>query len=1577
MKCPNKVLPEYRELIDAIGEGNALAAFALNNEEIPSVEDAVSLLGMKANAASTTTTLSRDTQEKLEDFLTKRGIDIINFTKEDALRYGKQWGLSKRNMAAGIADTVNGIIGLLEGKQDVAFGEEAAHMTVAMLKQSNPKLAAEMFERIPKMEIYKKVLQDPAYLKSPNYRLKDGKIDIEAIKEEAIGKLVNEHLANETDRASKLEDYERVLGHETPEKVSMFQRWFDKALQWFKQLFNKYDDNPFKETAKQMLGTSENEFSGTREDLSKDGKTLFQANDEREEKLDWLKKQNNATSILDGKFKYNDKDVRFKLDDSFGMKSNKYAKALGEKGKLDIKDILERYIDDDGSLRTQPLDKTSVSNLDPSKERAYEVLERNIAGRLQSFPTDTKFMHSMNIYNGGDKPDVNGKAASLDLLAMTSDGKAHIYNFEFIREGENVTDGDIPLDQQNSAREYMKDIKGILVKGYKINKFGESRTIPVKIKVNFSNNGRDVSYVPDSIEIAGVKTDIRDKAYVRPIPTFDERTGDAAMDHLIGKFIDLYKAKQGRAGVESKAGTLDQIARAIRHMQIDIGASTLAFQAQNAIIVADRAVADFVENVKNMDLSTVTNQDLAKKASALNMRELDLMVYKEAYFAYKDKYAKSTDEEKVHLDTLKEASDLAETSLFNLQQARGELVIATAKKWGIDGIEKPEKDMTLVQRELTEWSKPITDAQTLSYRILSDANTRIEHGIRNYTDELDEVYKDLQEWQKGKKYTDMLDLLKEKDDKGKRTNRLIKQYKNEFYEKFDDAVEQDTPTSRVWIRKNVNMEAFKTWLDDKALKKREEINTRYPKSERTPGSPWFREVQNVNKFNKVTNDKALYTYARKFPSKIWETDEFGKLSDPKNKQVKRYYDFIQKINSVAAESGYIDWDRSKRFLPFMYKNMAEKMMLGGKISLPDAILSSIAVSDFDLNYGQVDPITNERYMSLPKYHTKDVGDDVSNLSEDLIPNTRVLIHKVIEYKEREAIRPLVESILDFEKNKDSLQTNDIGKVIDSSEPKHDNIKNYDALRKHLSLQFYGRAYDGKNDVLGKEANAGEGYNRFADSVNKFIGMDVVPKVTEGKRYSLLKTLDAIKSFQVQKTLGLNISVPLYRMLSTNIQAYIQAGEYYNHTELSKAELRHGRLQFPGGNHLLQLLLMKTFLPVDTQLHTEARQMSMSKLTRDSVPDLMMKLTQRAHDWIQYVNFDAMINNAVVIDGKVLNARKYLKGSSEYSDRYNQSFDQRKEAEKGFEDKIKALIAEHGLVNKAKEVNGKLVVEGLDLMDGSVTKYMGVIRNMGLKLSGNITKENEINARRNAFVRQFFMFKSWIQGMVSTRYTPLSWKEGEDSYQWGRVATMVSIASDGLASSVGRMVSMLRATDKGVQYLSELYERKKQDYEDRTGKEFKMTQPEFNDMIRGNIQMTFKEIAAQLVLLSGAMTLYAAVKNIDKDKKGALAFTARLIDRSYEELNMYYNPASMQNMANGSLLPAMGFPLDITKAASSTLQYGVGAVTGDKEMRDKAHLTKHLVKLAPVTAQLPNWAGIIFPEYMKQLGYRPDAEQMHH
>ncbi len=93
--------------------------------------------------------------------------------------------------------------------------------------------------------------------------------------------------------------------------------------------------------------------------------------------------------------------------------------------------------------------------------------------------------------------------------------------------------------------------------------------------------------------------------------------------------------------------------------------------------------------------------------------------------------------------------------------------------------------------------------------------------------------------------------------------------------------------------------------------------------------------------------------------------------------------------------------------------------------------------------------------------------------------------------------------------------------------------------------------------------------------------------------------------------------------------------------------------------------------------------------------------------------------------------------------------------------------------------------------------------------------------------------------------------------------------------------------------------------------------------------------------------------------------------------MYYNPITLNNIANGQMIPMLGFFTDLGTFLGSVKDYGVAEVTGDEKAKKTAHVAKHTAKLFPITSQVPNWLGVVMPEYMKTFGYQPAAKTMHH
>jgi hypothetical protein len=168
-------------------------------------------------------------------------------------------------------------------------------------------------------------------------------------------------------------------------------------------------------------------------------------------------------------------------------------------------------------------------------------------------------------------------------------------------------------------------------------------------------------------------------------------------------------------------------------------------------------------------------------------------------------------------------------------------------------------------------------------------------------------------------------------------------------------------------------------------------------------------------------------------------------------------------------------------------------------------------------------------------------------------------------------------------------------------------------------------------------------------------------------------------------------------------------------------------------------------------------------------------------------------------------------------------------------------------------------------------------------------------------------------------------------------------------------------------MEKLYEQKKADFEKERGGKFDMTKEQFYDLVRKNIAQQTKEIACMMLLASALAGLIAVAHDADKDKKGYYAFTERVLERSYEEINLYYNPISMQNIVNGSLFPTLGLLTDAARFSGSFADYGLGKLLNDEEKVKNAHPAKYAMKMLPVSAQFPSYISVLMPDLAKELG----------
>ena len=175
MSCINPKNPEFQALLKEIGNP-LLAEIEFDRREI---KKSSILLQKKGTESSTA---SPKVIELVKNLMKKVGVDIV--AMKEIVVNGVKYDVN------GVADILQKLIQVVEGKEEGSLPEEAMHFVVEILKQKNPALYKKLLKEINSYNILKLVYQE--YGNDENYQTPDGKPDVIKLKEEAIAKLLVE-----------------------------------------------------------------------------------------------------------------------------------------------------------------------------------------------------------------------------------------------------------------------------------------------------------------------------------------------------------------------------------------------------------------------------------------------------------------------------------------------------------------------------------------------------------------------------------------------------------------------------------------------------------------------------------------------------------------------------------------------------------------------------------------------------------------------------------------------------------------------------------------------------------------------------------------------------------------------------------------------------------------------------------------------------------------------------------------------------------------------------------------------------------------------------------------------------------------------------------------------------------------------------------------------------------------------------------------------------------------------------------------------------------------------------------------
>lgn len=1520
-----------------------------------------------------------DKQTAKESVPQKASPKLISLVKEFIKQIGVDYKVvsdvvvdGKKLDSDSVALIMQKLIQVVDGKEDTELPEEAMHFAVAIIKQTNPVLYQQLLKEINSSPVLNQVVAE--YGNNPYYQT-DGKRDYLKLKEEAIAKVL----------VNRLED---ALG----------RTWWDKIVDYFKNLFATR--TAFDQTSLDIL--SGNIASVDDIDVSKES-VYFQLS-KGEKVFNDLLTTSKEITYNDGVYQLGDiKAVRrvsdfvkdfyesvFKNpeDSEFQKTVNELKGEKGTAGHADIEYAQKVLIDPDTGLpREEELDDSNyVSKLNPTDSRMYKMLKDNLRDRINSFPEGTRFMSEVRIFDKKRKV-----AGTVDFLAIEKDGNVNILDWKFMDLDTDKYE-DVPWYKVKAWDIQMKKYKDIISTNYdvKAENFKQTRMIPILAKYTKADYEKEILPRLLEIKIGDAVVQNIEEDYLLPVGITEEKTGNKKIDSLITKLNAVYNKladeRVSESEKSSKAEQLRALYKAIRHLQIKGNVVPLINQAKilnkQVSMLLNRYKSDF----EGKEPSEVEQDKINAFAGMIRIHLEALQPYldlKQLRFLLSD----DTEENNKLKDELRKTIEKVEdyiSDLEELDETFGEKFNNTSST--------PEK----VVKGITKWFSSIATIQVENiqslYKLANRAFFLSNQETLEEVKKLNTLKEDYDKWAsaKGLNKNNYFDIITKKD-----KNELIDEFDKDFYTDLKSKIAKKDFN---WIQNNINKDAYRQYIEEKVEEETTRILSR-PRvgTEDEVKAAIKRDLAKMyNRYsleNTNSNGWLMYDDVKKFPKReLWESKEWKELTAKDssgnfiNKPAIDFYNYIVERNNYYQKIEYLNGKAARKFLPWIRKGFIEGLVFDGKSrGLGEQFLREISMDEAEAGFGQQDPVTGELINTIPKYFTRDLGDDYS---KDLFKTMAMYNEHAIKFKNLKDIEERALQLLRAERNKKSIMSSTFGTLIKENGELKLNLNNQENS-KLLEDMIKGIIYQQKfvqsevfDMALGKISG-------FGKSINDKLGMKIFPEDLEERQLSINKALNTLNTKFQMNVLGLNALSSISNLYGGSVQSIINAGVYFTKLDLVKTQMWFFENKMKGkvfGKDSLgetptkALAALDYFLPfIDNYNREAAKKLSLNKLDEQAIQDFLMIMMRKGEEAVQTMNFFAFMKNAIVVDGKIINVRQYLKSTDEYKNFYGGTQEERKARHEKFEKDVEDLLDEKGVLQLG-EVNdkGEFSIPGVDKKSDSVMEFRRLVQSFTSDALGSMSEENRRLVNMNVYSSSAMVFKNWIPRLVDVRIGNIKYNSASDAYEWGRLRMIFGLLTTDIMKSANSLKAAIAGDgDVWLSQVRELYEKKRQDYYNNTGKELQMTEDEFISLVNQNI----KNQSLDLVILLSMMSLLAGLKAMAPDDdedprvKNQWKFYLKATDKLTDELMYFYNPTTPIDLVSGKggIFPALGLLENYTKFTTNFAKENFGIIIGDEEMQDDAKPIKYLMKSFPIASQASGFLPMFYPEISKDLGIKMQSQ----
>lgn len=1621
VNIPNEMVDDYHEYFTKLEEEEARSA---QREDAERAGEEYSDDYMFQEGQVPSSVASAETIKKVKEVLDKAGIGIKSL--QDYVRGNPDIESTGINA---LADITQRVIAIAEGKEGVALTEEMVHIATAIIEQKNPKMVTEMISKIGRFDIYSRTLEE--YKDNPNYQLPDGKPDIRKIKKEAVDKLIAELIIHQSEGTTEFPELRDGANRST------VRTWWQKILDWFKGMYRSTDIEIFEDVAEKIM----TEGFGTASDI--EGGVMFQLSDKQksfqrklidtantvqkmedekpadpelmgaEESTNWYKLVKPDGSWERIKKRVTDRVkawYRQKFPGKIFTKEekelNEFKRDLGVKFHGYMEEVHERFFHTDpnselyGTRREKPLERPYIPN--DVDEDVYLRMEKYYIDLINKHYSNEKnplVFSEVVIYDGIEK-----EAGTIDLLIVDEDGKTHLYDWKFL--SVNKYANDIPWFKQGAFNIQLGRYKDILVKRYGMNDIGLNRAVPILLDIDRHDKDDPSSRYLKGIKVGSVDPNQIEDLKLVPVSEETESTGIKNIDDVIKKMNAIHKQLSKKTATtdeerEFKIERLNTVRQALRYLQsvneiaplIDV---ISVMRKEGEIIISDWEAKfkgkDRIGDFTNDELSDFA-EDIIEYMSIANVfKDVDKTIGELIYNPSMDKDATSPEMQE-ELEQRKEILSKVRDEAQKITNSYNE-IDTISKEFAdkfigernlVSGLLRPEAVVKNLFTSFTGVSDLPTASTRVLYKLVSDAKANATRDAITKVDKLLDLRKRLEK--RGGNLRKLVQRLYQKDEKGKKVNRLIYKYSKEFYDQIKANAAEDKRSVQ-WIKDNVDVEVY--WKEASEL-----MNSRIEKLERTYD-------ENIEmRDNLILQEKRKWDITRKdfighdnyilkrHPLEKWKSDEYKEIE--KDKDLLELYTFIHGLNDNAAEMGYIDNRVVNTFLPFVRKSFAESISWDFGTSAIKNFGKNLKINPDDVGYGKVNELTHEYEYGIPKYYTQDFTkteqgeNDYSDVSEDLFKNLLLYINHMENYKYLSGVEGQLMLVKQIEKFKGHLATNRVSDIVsEGGRPKV--LEGNEENEKNFELFLRGLLYGQKYPLSDKDSPIPIPHVRtfMIKAINKMAGREVIKPDEKVTNASLIKSVDGINRAMQMKTLGFEAISGAANYFGGNIQALAQAGNYFSQNDFLTNEGKLFGQKFKSKTEKDTFIkLIDTFMPLrDDPIYERAKKAGMGLVTQETLSDFIMMFMKYPEYLVEKSIFISLLDNTMVIDGKLVNIREYVRNKYK-GQRYKQG-GRFKQTERRIRDEIKELKRTKSINSTKKLENGKLVIPGFDMDNrDEIQRLTRLTRRLSRNATGGLSDSDLNLMSMNIWTKSMMIFKSWIPKLVETRFGKFrkitddfsivinedGTTEGE-KYDIGRVRLFGLLLGMSVRDRALHITNILKVNDKGVLALDKMYENFALKYEQRTGQPFTMTRDDFNDLVRRNLSNQMKELGLLMSMFGGMLALGLLGPDDDEGTKADRnfhRFTQKAVDKFVQELSFFYNPVEFQQMLSGSTFPAIGLVSDATKFMNHTILQITGYNLSNpdltmEEVRERAQPIKHAMKLFPGTKASLTWGAILSEEW---------------